>query len=239
MRFNFTAISVVFGHINRENEPRNFFVNFASGELPKCVLTSGTQLRFWTHKSLKCTQNFFCITCKRRASKMRLNFAAKFFVFRRKNRENAPRTFFKLASGEFLNCVWTFFHRLLLYIHHVTCKRLNRENMSRTSLKKLRKFVLWNFFQWKKLRPILQVPIFKIFVGWRPEKVPAFFGSEGTLLKPEIYINFQSKSWRFLSQTIREWYACLRVCLDQACTTFSLIPDCITFIFMNYGRPEL
>jgi len=31
------------------------------------------------------------------------------------------------------------------------------------------------------LRPNLQVPIFKIFVGWRPKKVLAFFGLEGTL----------------------------------------------------------
>jgi len=33
-------------------------------------------------------------------------------------------------------------------------------------------FVLWNFLQWRKLRPKMQVPIFKIFVGWRPKKVP-------------------------------------------------------------------
>jgi len=37
----------------------------------------------------------------------------------------------------------------------------------------------------KKLRPNLQVPIFKIFVGWCPKKfpkVPFFFGLEGLCL---------------------------------------------------------
>jgi len=37
MRLNFTANSFVFEHINRENKPRTFFVNLASGELSKCV----------------------------------------------------------------------------------------------------------------------------------------------------------------------------------------------------------
>jgi len=41
----------------------------------------------------------------------------------------------------------------------------------------------------KKLRPNLQVPIFKIFVGWCPKNVPEvpfFCGLEGTLLGPQI-----------------------------------------------------
>jgi len=35
----------------------------------------------------------------------------------------------------------------------------------------------------------MQVPIFKIFVGWRPKKVPKvlfFFGLEGTLIGTDI-----------------------------------------------------
>jgi len=40
MRLNFTANSFVFQHINRENAPKNIFVNLASGELSKCVRIS-------------------------------------------------------------------------------------------------------------------------------------------------------------------------------------------------------
>jgi len=34
-----------------------------------------------------------------------------------------PEHFYKLASGEFPNCIWTVFHGSLLYIHAVTWER--------------------------------------------------------------------------------------------------------------------
>jgi len=37
MHLNYTANSFVFGCTNRENMPRTFFENLASGELRKCV----------------------------------------------------------------------------------------------------------------------------------------------------------------------------------------------------------
>jgi len=43
-------------------------------------------------KSRKSAQNFF-LTCKVKISKIRLDFMASSFVFARKNRENAPKTF--------------------------------------------------------------------------------------------------------------------------------------------------
>ena len=50
-------------------------------------------LHFLTCKLWKCIQNFFRKLCKRRTSKMRLNFTANSSVFRRMNHENAPRIF--------------------------------------------------------------------------------------------------------------------------------------------------
>jgi len=48
-----------------------------------------------------------------------------------------PELFYKLASGKFLNCIWTFF------MAHICCisvlwpeNGLNRENISRTFLRK-------------------------------------------------------------------------------------------------------
>jgi len=46
------------------------------------------------YNSWNFAKNFFCKTCRQRTSKMRLNFTWNTFVFGRKNRENAPRTFF-------------------------------------------------------------------------------------------------------------------------------------------------
>jgi len=58
------------------------------------------QLRFRTHKSGKCTQNFFYKACKAKTSKLRLNFTANSFVFGRTNREIAPRTFSVNLAGK-------------------------------------------------------------------------------------------------------------------------------------------
>jgi len=175
----------------------NFFCNLAMWKLPRWSELHSKPLRFWTHNSWNCAQNFFCKTCRQRTSKMRLNFTANTFIFGRKNRENAARTFLtckvktskirldfmassfvfahktcenapktflwtleadnskniselhgkqlccetqklgkcaqnffiNLATGEFPNNVWTF---NMLWPEN----GFNRENMSRTSLKK-------------------------------------------------------------------------------------------------------
>jgi len=68
----------------------------------------GKPLRFWTHKSGKCAQNFFYKAWKAKTSKMRLNFTANRFIFGRTNRGIAPTTFFvELAGRERPKCVWT------------------------------------------------------------------------------------------------------------------------------------
>jgi len=51
-------------------------------------------------------RTFFCKPCRRRTSKMRLNFTENSFVFGRINREIAPRTYsVNLASGVLPKCV--------------------------------------------------------------------------------------------------------------------------------------
>jgi len=56
------------------------------------------------------------------------------------------------------------------------------------------------------LHPNLQVPIFKIVVGWRPKnvtKVPVCFGLEGTLLvakKNQFLVKFQSTEKKTVEQ---------------------------------------
>ena len=108
MHLNFTTNSFVCWHINRKNASRTIFVNLARRKLPNASELHSKHFRFWTHKSWKCAQNFFCKPCKQRTSKMRLNFTLNIFVFGRINRENAPRTFsVNLASGELPKCVWT------------------------------------------------------------------------------------------------------------------------------------
>ena len=135
MCLNFTANSFVFRRIHREISHITFSINFASGEVPKCVWTSrqtallldakivnmrpesflqnlqaknfqneperqGKELRFWTHKSWNCAMNCYCELCRQRTSKIRLKFAANSFVFGRKSRDNAPRTFLQPTQGE-------------------------------------------------------------------------------------------------------------------------------------------
>ena len=111
------------------------FMKLAQRKLLKSVWIHGKLLHFWTqkswkytqkyfckprmrlnitaksfvfgHKSLKCTQKIFFEPCKRRTSKMRLNSTANRFDFGRINRENAPKTFFiNLAKPQFPKCVW-------------------------------------------------------------------------------------------------------------------------------------
>ena len=70
----------------------------------------GKQLRFWTHKSQKCTQNFFYKAFMARTnSKMRLNFIANRFIFEHTNRWIVPKTFsVKLAGKERPKCACTW-----------------------------------------------------------------------------------------------------------------------------------
>ena len=142
------------------------------------------QLHFWTYKSWKCARNFLHKPRKAKTSKICLNFTAISFIFGRTNRKIGPELFYKLASGEFLNCVWTFFHRSLLYIHAVTWERLESWKYVPHIFEKITKFCFVKFSLVEEMSPNLQVPIFKIFVCWRPKKVPkvlAFFSLEGTL----------------------------------------------------------
>jgi len=159
--------------------------------------------------------NFFCKTCRQRTSKMRLNFTGNTFVFGRKNRENAPRTFFLLAKwkpqkcaqhifvkfggGQLKKRIWTSWQTALIWdakiekmhpeLLYKPCKRripkMRLKFLYAVSWERLQSWkyvpyifakylncVLWNFLQWRKSRPKMQVPIFKIFVGWHPKKVP-------------------------------------------------------------------
>jgi len=66
----------------------------------------GKQLRFWTQKKREMRPEMFYKACMEKTSKMRLNFTANSFVFRRINREISPITFFiNLASGELAKCL--------------------------------------------------------------------------------------------------------------------------------------
>ena len=127
MRLNFTTNSFIFGCKNHENAPRTFFINLimrklpkwahnfflklARRKLPKYVWTSqqtASFFRFETHESWKFAQNFLCKPRRWTTSKMRLNFAANSFAFRRINRKNALKTLLiNLAKRKLPKCVWT------------------------------------------------------------------------------------------------------------------------------------
>jgi len=106
MRLNFTENSFIFGRRNRGIAPRTS-VKLACRRLPKYVWIP-RQTALWMQKSWNCAQNLFCKTHRQRTSKMRLNSMANNFVFGRRNRGIAPRTYSaKLACREHLKCVWT------------------------------------------------------------------------------------------------------------------------------------
>jgi len=108
MRRNLTANSFVFGRKYRENAPRTFLSSCQGENFQNASELNSKPLRFWTHKSRNCAQNFFHKPFKRRTFRMRLNFTASSFVFKYINRENAPRTFFiNLARCNLRKCVWT------------------------------------------------------------------------------------------------------------------------------------
>jgi len=94
MPLKFTANSFVFGRINRENAPRNFSINLIRQKLPKCVWTQEQTGSFFDAKIEKMRPYPFYEACTEKTSKMRLNFTANCFVFRRINRVNVHRTVF-------------------------------------------------------------------------------------------------------------------------------------------------
>jgi len=108
MRLNFTANSFVFRRINCEISPITFSINLASREVLKCVWTSQQTVMFLDALTVKMRQELFHKALMKKSSKIRLNFIANSFVFRCKNRENAPRNLFvNLECRELPKCVWT------------------------------------------------------------------------------------------------------------------------------------
>jgi len=209
MRLNFTANSFIFGHSNCEIVPRNFSVKLACRELPKCVWTSQEIPSFLDANILKMRSELFCVKLQGENFQNASGLHGKQLVFARKNRENVPKTCLwtfeagntKNASelhGEQLccetqklgNCGQIFFTNFasrefpkselsMLWPEN----GFNRENMSRTSLKKYWNSVLWNFLQWRKLRPKSASTDFQNFC-WLVSKKSAesaiFFGLEYT-----------------------------------------------------------
>jgi len=105
MRLNFAGNNFIFGHINRENTPITFSVNLAGRELLTCAWTQ--QLRFWTQKSWKCAQKFFGKPGNAENFQNASELNNKQLHYWRKNRENAPVTFFIiLARGKLPKSVW-------------------------------------------------------------------------------------------------------------------------------------
>jgi len=113
---------------------------------PKCAWTSQQTTSLLHAKIVKMHPEHLCKLWRRITEKMHLNFIANSFVLRRKNWENAPRTSLWTLKAE--NSQNASEHSMLWPENG-----FNRENMSRTSLKKHLNFVLWNFLQWRKLRP--------------------------------------------------------------------------------------
>jgi len=123
------ANSFVCGRKNRDNAHRTFVIYLARWKLPKCVWTSQETAFVFGRVNCENTPKTFFINLIRRKLPKCVS-TANSFIFGRINREIAPRTFlnctqnYKLASGEFFNCIWTFFHRSLLFIHAVIWERL-------------------------------------------------------------------------------------------------------------------
>ena len=112
-----------------------FSVKLARRKLPRCVWTSRITASFLdTYRDIA-PRTFFCKPCRQRTSKKCLNLMANSFVFRRKNRENVPRTFLSSWQGENFQIAselnskplrfWT--HKSwnwALYFYCDTCKRI-------------------------------------------------------------------------------------------------------------------
>ena len=228
MRLNFTTNRFVYGRTTHEIAPRTFSVKLAGRELPKCVWTSrqissfldaksrksaqnffnlqsenlqiapglhGKQLHFRTQKSWKCAQNIFVNFGGGYLKKCIWTSWQTALLWNAKIGKCAQNFFINFATGEYPKYVWTFY---MLWPEN----GFNRENMSLTSLKKYLNWVLWNLSQWRKLRPKMQVPIFKIFVGWRPKKmpkVPFFFPLRGNTAANTYWMDFFLETCSFLN----------------------------------------
>jgi len=172
MRLNFAANRFNFGRTTREIAPRTYSVKLAGRELPKRVWSSRQIPSFLDAKIEKMHPELF-FNMQSEILQNAPEFTASNFVFLRKNHENAPKTFLwtmeadnskivselhgkqlccemqksgkwgqnyfiNLASGDFPKYVWTFY---VVWPEN----GFNRENVSRTSLKKYLNWVLWNF----------------------------------------------------------------------------------------------
>jgi len=85
------------------------------------------QLRFWTQKSRKCAQSFFCKPCRQRTSKMHLNFTGNAFVFGHIYRDIASVTFFCKPCRQ-----RTFKMHLNFTANSFVFGRKNRQNVPKT-----------------------------------------------------------------------------------------------------------
>jgi len=87
------------------------------------------QLHFWTQKSRKCAQNFFCKSSKAKTSKMCLIFTANRFVFGHIYRDISPGTFFCKPCRQRTSKM-----RLNFTANSFVFGGKNRENVPRTFL---------------------------------------------------------------------------------------------------------
>jgi len=131
---SFAANGFVFRCINREHLYRTFSVNFGGGRLPKCIWISRQTASFMDIKNVKMRPWMFYKACTEKTSKMRLNFTANSFVFRRINREISPITlFYKPCKRK--SCKM----RLNITAKSYVFGRINREKAPRAFSAKLAK----------------------------------------------------------------------------------------------------
>jgi len=211
MCVNFKAKTFVLGRINRENSYRTFSVCLGGGGRPKCVWISRQTALFVDAKNVKMRSEMFYKACTEKTSKMRLNFTANSFVFRRTNREISPITFsINLASGKVPTCVWTsrqtvtFLDAAIVKLHpelfHKACmektskirlnftansfvfERINRYNVPRTFSAKL---------AGKELQKCV----------WTSRQTASFLDAKIVIMHPEPFLqNLQVKSFKNASE---------------------------------------
>jgi len=91
------------------------FGNFARWKHRSCAWSSQQKLRFWTHQSGKCDQDFFCKPCKENFENA-FELHSKKPCFGHKNHENAPRSFsVNLANRENFQNVCELHSEYLLF----------------------------------------------------------------------------------------------------------------------------
>jgi len=136
MRLNFTANNLLLDAQIVKMRPEHFSESSQGDYFQNASELHGKQLHFWTQKSGKCAQNFFCKTRSQRTSRMHLTFTANRFVFGHKNRVIALRTVsVNLAGRELPNASELHGKQLVI-------GRKNRENAPRTFFIKLARRLL-------------------------------------------------------------------------------------------------